>query len=220
MPMAWFAGIIFTLAFLLHVFQYIVHKAWFLYLFLLGIAMELCGYWTRVLSIKQPDNGAAASSTYALTVLAPSFLAAGLYMTFGRMIYWVAPEENRTFKHVLLPTKWITTIFVSFDFASFIVACIGVIVLYVNATKADLSDDQRASGIMMTYSILRVSFVWQLVVFSIFTIVAFRFMFHSKAWRYDWPDGSTRWRKMGWMANGASLAIVVRAIRLGRFEPS
>ena len=105
MPMAWLGGIVFTLAFSLSLFQYIHLKAWHLYLFLLGVAMELCGYWTRVVSIKQPENGAAASSTYALTTLAPSLLAAGCYMTFGRIIYWVTPEENRSLKHMLAPIK-------------------------------------------------------------------------------------------------------------------
>ena len=209
MPMAWLGGIMLTLAFSLHVFQYIHLKAWFLYLFLLGLAMELCGFWTRVVSIKQPDNGAAASSTFALTTIAPSILAAACYMTFGRIIYWVAPPENRTLKHILLPAKWVTLTFVALDMASFFISCIGAIVLYVNATKADLTDDQRVAGVMTAYSILRVSFGWQLVVFFLFTMFSLWFILHSKAWKYDWPESSATWRKFAWavFASGALLTV-------------
>ena len=102
--------------------------------------------------------------------------------------------------------------------ASFLIACIGIIVLYVNATKLDLTDDQRLSGIAATYAILRVSFAWQLVVFALFSIFCLRFTIHSKAWKYDWPETSSRWRKLAWMVNGAGGLLTV--FHLSVFEPS
>jgi hypothetical protein len=53
----------------------------------------------------------------------------------------------------------------------------------------------------------------QLVVFFAFMTVAFRFMFASKAWRYDWPgSGGTRWRKLGWTIFAAIGLILVRSL--------
>lgn len=67
MPMAWIGGVIFTLSALVHVFQYFKHHAWFLYLLMLGIFMEVFGYWTRVIAIRNPNNNAAVFMTFLLT---------------------------------------------------------------------------------------------------------------------------------------------------------
>ena len=131
-------------------------------------------------------------------------------MTFGRIVFWVTPEEKRTFRYTWVPARWITTFFVSWDMAGFVISCIGVFVLIANASKKGLTPDQQQNNLNITYSILRVAFIWQIVVFAVFTIVSFRFMFASKAWKYDWPEnGIKHWRKIAWAVNGASSLVMV-----------
>ena len=67
MPMAWIGGIIFSLTALIHIYQYFKHRAWYFYLMMLGILMEVFGFWTRVVVIKNPNNNAAISMTFLLT---------------------------------------------------------------------------------------------------------------------------------------------------------
>ena len=67
MPMAWIGGVVFTLSALVHIFQYFKHRAWYLYLMMLGIFMEVFGYWTRVIAIQNPNNNGAVFMTFLLT---------------------------------------------------------------------------------------------------------------------------------------------------------
>ena len=67
MPMAWIGGILFTISAITHIYQYVKHRAWYFYLMMLGILMEVFGYWTRVIAIKNPNNSAAVSMTFMLS---------------------------------------------------------------------------------------------------------------------------------------------------------
>lgn len=132
-------------------------------------------------------------------------------MTFGRIIYLVTPENRRAVKHTWVPIRFTTIIFVSCDFASFFVQCIGIFVMIGNVTNKTLNEQQRSTGATMTYNILRVGFILQIVAFFAFLVVAFRFMFASKSWRYDWPNGgSGNWRKIAWAVVIASALVTVR----------
>ena len=66
LAMGWIAGILFTIAAIVHVVQYIRYRALYLYLFLLGVFMEAAGYWTHVVAVKEPKNNGANSMTYLL----------------------------------------------------------------------------------------------------------------------------------------------------------
>jgi hypothetical protein len=195
MPMAWVGGILISIMFLIHIFQYFHYHGYYLYLFILGIIMEVCGYWVRVVAIKQPNNAAAAGITYLLLTIAPSLFAAMCYMTFGRIVFWVSPEEKRTFRYTWVPARWITTTFVALDFVGFTISSIGVFVFIANSAKSDMTLDQQQ---YVPYQILKVAFVWQIVIFAIFSIVSLHFMFSSKSYKYDWPNANGEWRKIAW----------------------
>ncbi|MCJ1476129.1 hypothetical protein MMC13_004794 [Lambiella insularis] len=213
MPLAWIGGIVFTLSALVHIFQYFKHRAWYLYLLMLGILMEVFGYWTRVLAIQNPSNNAAVFMTFLLTTLAPSFLAAGCYMTFGRIIYWVTPENRRGFRQVWIPARFVTMIFICLDMLSFTIQCIGIFFLIAKLSNSDRTSDQQNQYIKTTYNILRVGFIMQNIVFGVFTIVVLRFMFASKAWKFDWPEsGSNKWRTLGWSVVIAAFLIFSRSL--------
>ena len=195
-----------SVVFLVHLFQVFYYKGYYLYLLMFGIVLEVFGYWTRVVAIKQPDNVGAVAMTYLLITVAPSFIAAAAYMTHGRIIYWVSPQEKRTVRHIWAPARWITATFISLDLFAFFISCIGIFVFIGNQAKSDLNDGQKRE---IPYQVLKVAFFWQIAVFFIFTIVSFRFMFSSKSFKYDWPNGSLAWRKLAWTNIGTMFIITV-----------
>ena len=198
-----------SIVFLVHLFQVFHYRGYYLYLFMLGIIMEVFGYWTRVVAIKQPDNIGAVAMSYLLITVAPSFIAATAYMTYGRIIYWVSPQEKRTVRYTWVPVRWVTTVFVSLDLAAFAISCIGIFVFIANQSKQELDEGQKRE---IPYQMLKVAFFWQIAVFFIFTIVNFRFMFASKGFKYDWPNGSSEWRKIAWVNNGIMFIITLRSL--------
>jgi hypothetical protein len=219
MPMAWIAGVIFSVTFLVHVYQYFKHKAFFLYLLLLGIAFELVGYWTRVVAIKDPENASAGAATYLFTTVAPSFIAAALYMNFSRIIYWVTPDQKRGLRYTWVPARWFSTIFISLDFVAFLIQCIGIFALIANAAKKDLTLDQQKAALKLTYDILKVGFMMQVANFSVFVFIALRFMIASNSYKFDWPDAGTekqgQWRTIAWIVIANGFLIVARAVYRG-----
>ena len=150
-------------------------------------------------------------STLSLTFsrLAPSFLAAGCYMTFGRMVYWVTPETKRTFRNIWAPARFVALIFTFLDAFSFFIQCLGVLYLIATFSRRDLTIPQQENALRITYAVLQFGFIMQTSVFGIFSIIAFRFMIASNAWGNEWPDPG-RWRKLGWAVVVASLLVTVR----------
>ena len=131
-------------------------------------------------------------------------------MTFGRLIYWVTPENRRGFRQVWVPARFITLIFVFLDSLSFCVQCIGILFLISKFSIAGQTQIQQAQVLRTTYNILRVGFIMQIVVFGTFMLIAFRFMFASKAWKFDWPEGgNAKWRTSGWTVVAAGFLIAV-----------
>ena len=206
MPMAWIGGVIVSMIFLVHLFQVFYYRGYYLYLFMFGVVLEVLGYWTRVVAIKEPNNTGAVAITFLLITIAPSFLAATCYMTYGRIIYWVTPKDKRTIRYTWVPTRWVTTTFVSLDFLAFAICCIGIFVFIANEGKSDLSPAEKRE---IPYQVLKVSFFWQIAVFFIVTIATLRFMFASKNFKYDWPDESGQWRKIAWTNSGCIFVILV-----------
>ena len=142
--------------------------------------------------------------------LAPSFLAAGCYMTFGRMVYWVTPESKRIFRYIWAPARYVTLIFTFLDAFSFFIQCLGVLYLIVTFSKHNLTILQQETALRITYGVLQFGFVMQTSVFGLFAIIAFRFMIATNSWMNDWPD-TGRWRRLGWGVVVASLLVTVRS---------
>ncbi|KAL8764130.1 MAG: hypothetical protein Q9184_000272 [Pyrenodesmia sp. 2 TL-2023] len=199
-------GAAFSLVFLYHLFQYIRNKAWFLYFILLGIAMELVGFWARAYSTKNLENFASYSVSYLLIMLAPSVLAAGLYQTFGRLLYYTVPPSHRTFRTLLLPARFIAPFFVIFDVLAFFIQLIGLGIVIQNIKKKD-NTEARDRGI----NILRAGLILQTLVFGAFAVLSMRIILISKRWRFAWPD-SGKWRRLGWVVAAGSYLITFRAL--------
>jgi len=85
----------------------------------LGIFGEMAGYIGRIIMHHNPWSNAGFEAQICCLVLAPSFLAAGIYLTLKHMVLYCGPEYSR------LKAKWYPWIFIGSDLGSIIVQAIG-----------------------------------------------------------------------------------------------
>lgn len=106
---------------------YFIYRYWRLWkgysiLVFVGAVGECCGYAGRILLGQNPWNGAAMPIQLVLLMVAPSFLAAALYMTLRKLVHYFGPENTR------LPERLWTWPFVTADFIGFVSQCGGGII--------------------------------------------------------------------------------------------
>jgi hypothetical protein len=85
----------------------------------IGVFGELAGYIGRLIMHKNPWSKAGFETQICCLVLAPSFLAAGIYLMLKHMVLYCGPEYSR------LKAKWYPWIFIGSDLGSIIVQAIG-----------------------------------------------------------------------------------------------
>jgi len=85
----------------------------------LGVFGEMVGYIGRLIMHKNPWSKPGFETQICCLVLAPSFLAAGIYLTLKHMVLYCGPEYSR------LKAKWYPRIFIGSDLASIVVQAIG-----------------------------------------------------------------------------------------------
>jgi len=95
-------------------------RTWtFLGVVVVGCFGEAVGYIGRILMHHNPWSGAGFKTQICCLVLAPSFLAAGIYVTLKHLVIYCGPEHSRL-KPRLYP--WI---FIGCDFGSIVLQAIG-----------------------------------------------------------------------------------------------
>jgi hypothetical protein len=85
----------------------------------LGVFGEMTGYIGRLVMRSNPWANGGFETQICCLVLAPSFLAAGIYLTLKHMVLYCGPEYSR------LKAKWYPWIFIGSDMGSIIVQAIG-----------------------------------------------------------------------------------------------
>ena len=85
----------------------------------LGVFGEMTGYIGRLVMRSNPWANGGFETQICCLVLAPSFLAAGIYLTLKHMVLYCGPEYSR------LKAKWYPWIFIGSDLGSIIVQAIG-----------------------------------------------------------------------------------------------
>ncbi len=85
----------------------------------IGIFGEMVGYIGRLIMHGNPWSDAGFEMQICCLVLAPSFLAAGIYLTLKHMVLYCGPEYSR------LKAKYYPWIFIGSDLGSIIVQAIG-----------------------------------------------------------------------------------------------
>jgi uncharacterized membrane protein YkvI len=88
-------------------------------LVLVACVAECCGYVGRILLHNNPWDGAAMSVQFLLLMVAPSFMAAALYMTLRTLVEYFGHEYSK------VPTRFWTWPFVTADFIGFLLQCGG-----------------------------------------------------------------------------------------------
>ncbi|KAL3447209.1 RTA1 like protein-domain-containing protein [Aspergillus insuetus] len=165
-----FAGNVFFAAFfgLLGVLQLgvgVYYRSWTIMIALAsGALMELAGYIGRVLMNDNPWNGDAFKLQIVCLVLAPTFIAAGIYLTLKHIIITLGPEHSR------LKPKLFTWIFISCDVGSLVLQAAGGGVAAAAGNDYDLlkvGDDIIIAGIafqvatMSVCGLLALEFFWR-----------------------------------------------------------
>src|SRR5947207_11824171 len=89
----------------------------------------MMGYIVRVPSVHDVKNRTEYIIEFTMIILAPAVVAAGFYMAYARVIFWVTPPSYRTFRWMWVPARFITPIFVTFDVISFGIQVIGASII-------------------------------------------------------------------------------------------
>ncbi|KAJ5636656.1 RTA1-domain-containing protein [Penicillium longicatenatum] len=150
--------VLFGLSTLLHFYQLVRTRTWFMIPFLIGGILETIGYIGRLLSSREsPDftKGPYVMQS-ALILIAPAFLAASIYMTLGRIIVMTDAERCSVIK-----LKWLTKLFVTGDVLSFLMQASGAGLMVANSSSPSTGEHVIIGGLFV-----------QIIFFGFFTITA------------------------------------------------
>jgi hypothetical protein len=144
-----FAGL-FGLALLIHLYYGIRYKTW-TYMVALGLGCfaESAGYAARVLMHFNPWNKMAFNIQVVLLIFAPSFLAAGIYLTLKHIVLQFGKEWSR------LRPSWYTYVFIACDVSSLAMQSAGGAM----AATADPGEKLQQVGTDLMFA----GIIWQVV---------------------------------------------------------
>ncbi|KAJ6036454.1 hypothetical protein N7540_000733 [Penicillium herquei] len=190
--------VLFGLSTLLHFYQLIRTRTWFMIPFLIGGILETIGYVGRILSSNQAPNFTTGPYIIqsALILIAPAFLAASIYMTLGRIIEMLDGERCSIIK-----LKFLTKIFVFGDVLSFLMQASGA-GLMVSSSTPSTGEHVIIGGLLV-----------QIIFFGFFTITAV--IFQARINRY--PTGRSTefrsvWHRHLFALYSASILILIRSV--------
>ncbi|KAL2822416.1 RTA1 like protein-domain-containing protein [Aspergillus granulosus] len=157
---------LFGLTTVIHVWQTIRARTWYLTPFIIGSVFEAIGYLCRFISATETPDWTMMPyvGQSVLILLGPALFAASIYMLLGRIIL----SLNAGSLSPIRPT-WLTKIFVTGDVISFLLQSGG------GGMQATAEDAERAE--MGEHMILGGLFV-QILFFSIFIVVSI--IFHRR----------------------------------------
>jgi hypothetical protein len=166
--------------------------------------VELIGYVARDLSIKSLDSKTLFIIQTVLLLVAPAVYAAACYQAFGRIVLWVVPPEFQTAKHLWLPSRYITPLFVGCDVFAFFVQVIGGSML---AGASSLSKETTGKNVIL------IGLAIQMITFGFFVLASIRFSFFLRKTLHGVPLPAERnWRLFLRVINISSVIILIRTI--------
>lgn len=141
----------------------------------LGVFGEMVGYIGRLIMHKNPWSTPGFEMQICCLVLAPSFLAAGIYLTLKHMVLYCGPEHSR------LKAKWYPWIFVGSDLGSIIVQAIG------GGVAASATNTQNANAALLSAgdALIIVGIALQSVTMSVCGIVILNFFLRRRKARRE-----------------------------------
>ncbi|KAH6655872.1 RTA1 like protein-domain-containing protein [Truncatella angustata] len=171
-------------------------RAYYCVVFVIGGIFEIVGYCARAASRNQTDVLGPYVIQSTLLLVAPALFAASIYVVLGRVIRAVHAERLS-----FIPVKWLTTIFVCGDVASFMVQASGAGIM--------VTGDSPKTG----ENIILGGLIIQIIMFGLFATVAGAFHIRHR-W---WPTGAFLKNRSSWtnimvMLYTVSIFIMVRSI--------
>ncbi|KAL4995947.1 RTA1 like protein-domain-containing protein [Aspergillus recurvatus] len=193
-----FAGL-FGVCTILHLYQLLRTRTWFMIPFAIGGALEAVGYIGRVLSSAEaPDftKGPYVMQS-ALILIAPAFLAASIYMTLGRIIAMLDADRCS-----IIPLRFLTKIFVAGDVLSFLMQASGAGIMVKDETSADTGEKIIVGGLFV-----------QIIFFAFFVLTAAVFEVRMARQRVPVPTELQRvWRRHMMALCFTSVLILIRSV--------
>lgn len=196
------AAVLYGIAFLLTLIQWIRYKSWVWLTMVVAAAskllisvpeslkctkrapVEAVGYIARCISTQNVTEKSVYVLQFALVILAPVLMAACCYVLFGRIIFLVVPRESRTFKLCWVPPRFITPLFVGFDIVALFLQLVGAVMI----SSVSAGDTDAAQKLNRGKSIAQAGVIIQLVAFGMFSVAAVRFNFTSKRFTKSIPE--------------------------------
>ncbi|OQE32489.1 hypothetical protein PENFLA_c001G10509 [Penicillium flavigenum] len=197
-PAAVVSIVLFGISTVLHCWQMLRGRTWFFIAFIFGGIFEVVGYTARVVSSKEyPNYTIPPLAIQAVLVLvAPSLLAASIYMELGRVMIVTGGEHLSPLRR-----SWLTKIFVVGDVISFFIQAGGAGML-VKASTAEKGGN-----------VIKVGLIIQIIFFGLFIITSI--VFHVKLVKNGsrvLQQRQVPWKKHQTALYIGSLLIFVRCI--------
>ncbi|CAH0054937.1 unnamed protein product [Clonostachys solani] len=159
--------VLFGLATILHFFQMLRTKTWYLTALVAGGVAELIGYIGRLMNALQKP-GCWTLGPYimqnVLILIAPALMAASIYMILGRIILLTEGE-----RFALVKRRWLTKLFVTGDVISLLMQASGGGLMAINADLMKIGEKVIIGGLFV-----------QLAFFGFFIIVAGLFHYRMR----------------------------------------
>ncbi|KAH7407937.1 RTA1 like protein-domain-containing protein [Cadophora sp. MPI-SDFR-AT-0126] len=193
-------GILYTVAFAVTTYQFFRYKTWFWICMVVGALMEAIGYVGHIFSVAEEGDKGLYILQFVMIFIAPAVMAAACYMAMGRIALHAAPKDYQTVKHLWIPPRYMTPLFVTCDIGAFVTQVMG------GADSTDSDRETAENGL----KIMKIGLIIQLVCFGFFLVISIRFHSVAKRFEQHWPD--KQWPKFLWAINIAGMLIFVRCI--------
>lgn len=144
----------------------------------IGLALELAGYVGRYEMSKNPWDKGPFQLQIVGIILAPSFMAASIYLTLKGLVLHFGPQ------HSLIKAKLYPIIFVGCDFGSIVLQAIGGGIAAVAGNKKDTKLLHTGNGLIIA------GIAFQVFTMTIFGILATAFFIrYKKAGKHQSDSG-------------------------------
>ncbi|KAJ4155165.1 hypothetical protein LMH87_000422 [Akanthomyces muscarius] len=165
--------------------------------FAVGGLFELIGYIARAAAPDKTDNLILFIIQSVFILVAPALFAASIYMVLSRVARSVHGE-----RHLVIPPRWLTRVFVLGDVFSFLVQSSGGGLMASSSFSRTTAQNIILAGLII-----------QIVLFGLFAVTTV--LFHVRMRR--WPSaasaaGSVPWQRILFMLYAASVLIMVRSV--------
>ncbi|KAF4434514.1 RTM1 [Fusarium acutatum] len=183
---------------LLHFWQLVRERCWFMIPLAIGGILQVIGYAARAKSGQESPNWTLGPYIIQAIFLlvAPALYAASIYMELGRIIIMVEGESRS-----LIPLKWLTKIFVIGDVLSF----------FLQGGGGGYQSSGTLEALDLGAKIIIGGLFVQLIFFGVFIIIAVAF---NRSINSS-PTGRSHvvpWKKHIYVLYAGSVLIMVRSI--------